>query len=502
MAERLKTRPVDRVKVDASARFNAKMPLNYKLLSTHRHMSLTFLFICLILVCFGLLMMFSASYGVSFIQSSAGLRTQLDIAGGLDESSPVRAILEADATALARKQVILTVAGTLVAIFIGACVRFRQFTRPVLGILLYLLVTVSLVYCRVQGTVINGARRWINLGSNSFQPSELAKIGAVFFLAGYFSHRSRTRKLEMKRTFDVRLSGRTGEHHKTSLNKQAFLDVTWPALLVSVWIVLTLIQPHLSGAVIIALVSLVVFFLADIPLKSWMAGAIQLVIIVVILSVAIGFVFQIVTKESTTAFISDRFSHVFRRVGTFQDRAAASEDDRLQIEQAEIALGSGGLTGKGLGKSVQKLNWLSEAHNDFILPVIGEELGFIGVLGVVVLFLAFLVSGLMVAKGASTQMAMLVAAGNTILISIQAFLNMAVAASLIPATGISLPFFSYGGTANIFFAVAAGLVLCVSKSATRCDRNLARIVDPKGGRKARKALEEELDEEDVVGYAV
>ncbi|HZK29587.1 MAG TPA: FtsW/RodA/SpoVE family cell cycle protein, partial [Clostridia bacterium] len=250
----MKTYPTGKGKEGTPPLYQASPRLAYKLLSSHRHMSLTFLFICLTLVCFGLLMMFSASYGISFIQSSAGLRTQLDLAGGLDDASPVRAILEADATALARKQATLTIAGTLAAFMVGACIRFRQLTRPALGIVLYLLVTGSLIYCRFQGLVINGARRWINLGSNSFQPSELAKIGAIFFLAGYFSRRSKTRKVEMKRLADLRKTGGPGENLKGSLSRQAFFDVTLPAILIMVWVVLILIQPHLSGAVIITLI--------------------------------------------------------------------------------------------------------------------------------------------------------------------------------------------------------------------------------------------------------
>ena len=126
-----------------------------------------------------------------------------------------------------------------------------------------------------------------------------------------------------------------------------------------------------------------------------------------------------------------------------------------------------------------------------------------GVISVILLFLAFLVTGILVAKNASNQMAMLLAAGNTLLIVIQAFLNMAVAVSLIPTTGISLPFFSYGGTASIFFALSAGLILCVSKSAVRTDPRLARIVHKdksKSGR--RKESQKQLEEEDSMRYAV
>lgn len=463
--------------------------------ASHRHMSLAFLVVWLILVLFGLLTMFSASYGISFIQSGAEMKTSLDQAGELDEASPVRAILEADATALARKQALLTLIGTSAAIGLGALVRFRQLTRPILRLIVYLTVTASLVYCRLGGVVINGAKRWVYLGPIRFQPSELAKIGAVFFLAGYFSRRKAIRHQEAR-------SSQLGQK-KAGLARQAFLDVTLPGLLMSVWVGLTLVQPHLSGAVIIALISLTVFFIADIPMKSRITGLLQLLVILVAFAVLLGAGYQLLTRKSAVNLVTDRFAHAFKRVGTFQDRESANLDDRLQIEQAELALGSGGLTGKGIGKSVQKLNWLSEAHNDFILPVIGEELGFIGVVSVILLFLAFLVTGILVARRAGSHMAMLVAAGNTILIALQAFLNMAVAVSLIPTTGISLPFFSYGGTASLFFALSSGLVLCVSKSAGRTDPRLAGIVDKRSARRGGpKKGENRLEEDDAMRYAV
>ena len=460
--------------------------------AAHRHMSLAFLVVWLVLVSFGLLMMFSASYGISFIQSSAKIRTELAESGAVDHS-PVGMIVEADASALAVKQARITLLGTIGAVALGALIHFRRLTRPAYRNLLYLLMLASLVYCQLAGVVINGARRWIYLGSFGFQPSELVKVGAVFFLAGYFSSRRRKRK-------ENEAAGKT---YRQGASKEAFYDVTWPALLIGILAVLTLIQPHLSGALIILLISVVVFLMADIPMKSRLLGLSQLLVLLLVVAVIFGAGYQLIAKKSPTEFIANRFAHAFKRVGTFQDRDAANEDDRMQIEQAELALGSGGLTGRGIGKSVQKLNWLSEAHNDFILPIIGEELGFIGVSAVVLLFLAFLATGIMVARQAATHMGMLVAAGNTILIALQAFLNMAVAVSLIPTTGISLPFFSYGGTANMFFAIGAGLVLCVSKSCTRVDADLARITArAHSSSRGKKKADSTVEEEEEMGYAV
>ncbi|MCK9176186.1 MAG: FtsW/RodA/SpoVE family cell cycle protein [Clostridiales bacterium] len=464
-----------------------------RLQKSHRHMSLAFLVVWLVLVSFGLLMMFSASYGISYIQSTAKIRTELIKSGVAIDSAPVRAIVEADASAMARKQARITLVGTIGAVVLGALVHFRRLTRPVYRAFLYLFITASLLYCQFGGVVVNGARRWIYIGTVGFQPSELAKVGAVFFLAGYLASRRRKR---------VAIEAR-GQKNAPSASKQAFLDVTWPVILMGLWVILTLIQPHLSGALIIFLISVIVFVMADIPMKSRFLGTTQLVVVFLVVAIIFGAGYQLIAKKSPTEFVANRFAHVFKRVDTFQDRDAANEDDRMQIEQAELALGSGGLTGRGIGRSVQKLNWLSEAHNDFILPIIGEELGFVGVSAVVLLFLAFLATGIMVARQAATHMGMLVAAGNTILIALQAFLNMAVTTSLIPTTGISLPFFSYGGTANLFFAVSAGLVLCVSKSCCRVEPDIARVImkqdaRSRGGKKPRQTVEED----DEMGYAV
>ena len=284
--------------------------------------------------------------------------------------------------------------------------------------------------------------------------------------------------------------------------KRASKDVVLPGILMIIWIVLIVIQPHLSGAVILTMICLVVFFFAPIPPKIKLIGIVQLLVIVLVVGIAFAAIYEWKTGQSPVSYINQRFSHAARRLDTFQNRQAVSVDDRMQIEQAEIALGSGGLTGKGLGKSVQKLNWLSEAHNDFILSIIGEELGFLGIVAVIIMFIAFLVAGLMVAKRAATHMSVLVAAGYTVMIAIQAFLNMAVAVSLIPATGISLPFFSYGGTANIFFSFAAGFVLCVSKSGKKENRELAEILDSTHYRKNENRDKSALEDDGAVGYAI
>ncbi|MDN5314418.1 MAG: cell division protein FtsW, partial [Clostridiales bacterium] len=167
---------------------------------------------------------------------------------------------------------------------------------------------------------------------------------------------------------------------------------------------------------------------------------------------------------------TSNFEHVGHRLEMFSNPDEADSDDVYQITQAIIAIGSGGLQGVGLGKGRQKYNYLPEAHNDYVFAIIGEELGFIGTVLVLLLFVAFLISGVMISLRAKNNYTAMLAAGYTGLISIQAFLNMGVATRLLPSTGISLPFFSYGGTSNIFFLVAVGFLLAVSRTGQQSRR--------------------------------
>ncbi|NMB28996.1 MAG: FtsW/RodA/SpoVE family cell cycle protein [Clostridiaceae bacterium] len=476
--------------------------LGYKQLSSHRRMSLVFLFIWLILIAYGLMMMFSASYGISFVQSGSAMRAQSQQIGTSDLSSPIGMIWEADATKLAKKQAFYMIGGALAAIIFAVIVPFRQLMRPSLRWIVYIVVTLSLVYTFFRGESFNGAKRWMTIAGITFQSSELAKVGAVFFLASYFSSRLKGRGGKAVKAKDSAAGQQISKPKRPSLMKRALKDVVSPGILMIIWVILIVIQPHLSGAIILTMICLVVFFFAPIPPKVKLVGIVQLLVIILVVGMTIGAIYEWKTGRSPVSYISQRFSHAARRLDTFQNREAVSVDDRMQIDQAEIALGSGGLTGKGLGKSVQKLNWLSEAHNDFILSIIGEELGFLGIIAVIILFIAFLVAGLMVARRAATPMSVLVAAGYTVMIAIQAFLNMAVAVSLIPATGISLPFFSYGGTANIFFSFAAGFVLCVSKSGKKENRELAEILDSTRQRKNSNRGKSDLEDDSAVGYAI
>ncbi len=391
------------------------------------------LVLTLVLVCFGLVMLFSASITIGY--SSEG-----------------------NALYFIVKQVSITVIGLIAALVVALMIPVGFFDRFWMSVALYGLTTGLLLYVKQFGTVINAARRWILLPGFSFQPSELAKITLVFCFAGY--------------TAQIRRLRRAGRLRWRSPIKQfvldGWLDILLPGLLFLIWIGLVAWQPHLSGALILSFVTLVLFLTAGLPLRSWLSALTQLLLVVVLVLVIGSLLLSVLPsgqlREQLQTGLVSNFKHVVDRMDRFMHPEHATDDDLYQVNQAIIAMGSGGLSGVGLGEGRQKYNYLPEAHNDYVFAIIGEELGFAGTVTVVLLFFLFMVMGIGITRKASGVFATLLAGGYTMLISVQAFLNFGVATHLLPPTGISLPFFSYGGTSNLFFLFAIGLLLSVSKT--------------------------------------
>ena len=399
-----------------------------------RHAHAGLLVITLIMVCFGLVMLFSASMTDAY--SSEG-----------------------NALFYVLKQGSITTMGLILALFIAMILPVGLFDHFWMTVALYALTSALLAYVRFFGLVINSARRWVVIGGIQFQPSELAKIALVFCFAGYCSMVRRQRKAGKLR-------------FKTPLRQflaDGWIDILLPGMLLAVWILVIAFQPHLSFAVIMSFILVVLFLTAGIRLRSWLSAFSQLLVLVLIVVIAGSLVLGVLPagelKTSLNETIESNFAHVAKRLDTFINPESASSDDRHQIRQSLIAIGSGGLTGVGLGRGRQKYNYLPEAHNDFVFAIIGEELGFMGAAAIVILFLLFMLMG--ITRNAANTFCALLAGGYTMLISIQAFLNIGVATETLPTTGISLPFFSYGGTSNLFFLVAIGFILAVSRTGQR-----------------------------------
>jgi cell division protein FtsW len=283
------------------------------------------------------------------------------------------------------------------------------------------------------GVSINGARRWIGAGPLQFQPSELAKLALLLYAVKFLAEKPR-------RVREPRLLA-------------PLLAVTGLACL------LVASQPDLGTALVVAFTLCCVLVAAGIPLRHLLGGLAAGATLVMLFALLEPY-----RRARLTAFV-DPWAH--------------ASTSGFQLVQGQIALGSGGLTGVGLGQSVQKIFYLPEAHTDFILPVVGEELGVIGVSALLFLYGLIAYAGLRVAQRASGLYAQLLAAGVTSLILCQATLNVFAVLGLAPLTGVPLPFISYGSSNLLVLLASMGLLLNVA------DGGRVRLRVVEGSRDAR-----------------
>ena len=384
--------------------------------ASYYRMSGSMVVLIFLLICFGLIMLFSASVGSGY------------------------AFHEGNASYYFVRQSRIILAAFGVALLFAQFVDIGHLEKKSLMVLVYAGTTALLAMVAVMGLSGKGAQRWLQIAGVRFQPSEVAKIAAVFCLACYFSSIKTLREK----------GGLRCKSPRRQFFVNGFFDIVIPAVAMGVWLILIVLQPHVSGFIIMSAIILSVFIAAGIPWKSWLSGLLQLLPILLALIVILSAVFPQWKGVTLQEFVDEKFAHAQNRLDTHNNPDEATSDDIHQVRQAKIALGSGGLTGVGLGNGRQKFNYLPEAHNDYVFAIIGEELGFLGTTCVLALFLAFLIIGLDIAGRAERPFAGMISIGYTILISLQALLNMSVAAQVIPAKGISLPFFSFGGSSNLF----------------------------------------------------
>ena len=301
------------------------------------------------------------------------------------------------------------------------CNFYRKMSPPVYIVSILLLLVVLLI-----GTSEGVAKRWIALGSITFQPSEFAKAAVIMMLAWYFD-----------RNYE-KLSKRD------SLKTTVWQGVCIPGVILGIICFLVLMEKHLSGTIIIALISVCVVFLGGAHI-GWTAG-----------------IYGAVGVLGIGAYLLTN-PYALQRILTHADEDADALAEAWQTTQGVYAIGSGGLLGKGLGDSWLKYNYVSQPQNDFIFTIWCEEMGLVGAIIVIALYAAFVWRGFAIAKKAPDTYTSLVAFGITCQVGIQAFLNMMVVTDLIPNTGISLPFFSYGGSSLIILMCEMGILLSVSR---------------------------------------
>ncbi len=293
--------------------------------------------------------------------------------------------------------------------------QLRKWVKPAMVICAVLLVAVLVLSI---GKTVGGARRWLSLGPISFQPAELLKVVMVVYLAEVL-----TRKEKMM---------------------TSFVRGVLPHLMVlGAASLLLLCQPDLGTAIIIVLVGCALIYIAGARLSHLVSLGLAA------LPVMFALIYQVDYRR--------------RRWDAFLDPWQEPLGKGFQVIQSFLALGSGGLWGRGLCESQQKLFYLPAPHTDFIFSIVGEELGFMGTFGLVLLFAFLLWKGFGIARRCSDRFGKLLASGVTLLLGVQVVINMGVTTGLVPTKGTTLPFISAGGSSLFFSLLAVGILLSISR---------------------------------------
>lgn len=371
--------------------------------------SLSFFAYVMILLVIGLVMMSSASYAWAYSEH------------------------DGDGLYYARNQLINAGIGFVAMIFLMKMDyhNFKKIRIPLIkkfniAGLFYLIGLGFLLLVLVMGTDEGGnmeAKRWLVLGSINFQPSEVAKFTLIIFFA-----------------YSMERDGNKMDKFRIGILKYAFL--------LGIYAVLLLLEPHISGTILIGAIAVAMILCGGANKKQFAALAAAGIAGVV------GFINWQASVDG---------SYVAKRIKSWQDPFADILNDTWQTANSLIAIGSGGVFGLGLGNSRQKYLYLPETKNDFVFPIVCEELGFVGALAIIIVFLLLIIEGYSIAARCKDRFGMLIAVGITTQIGIQTVFNLAVVSNLIPNTGISLPFFSYGGTALIMQLAEMGIMLNISK---------------------------------------
>ncbi|MGL5973212.1 MAG: putative lipid II flippase FtsW [Oscillospiraceae bacterium] len=368
----------------------SKKVLNRK---SKNSMDITFLAIVLVLVSIGLVMLFSSSFAYALYRHD-------------------------DSFAYIRDQFIFAVLG-IASMIVVSKIDYRIFKK-----LTYIILSISIILLIIVLFMrpLNGARRWIIIpGFGTFQPSETAKFSVVLFFSYWIS--------------------------KYQKHMNTFKFGVLPFMIVlGIICGLMVLEPHLSGTVLIVLMALSMMWIGGTN-KIWFGiggGLISAILVFIVVF---------------TNIISYALSRIEFWIDPFKDPLNSG----FQTIQSLLAIGSGGFLGVGLGSSRQKYLYIPEPQNDFIFAVIAEELGFVGCFIIISLFIVFMFRGFYIALRAKDQFGSMLAVGLTLQIGLQALFNIAVVTNTIPNTGISLPFFSYGGTSLVMILAQMGVILSVSR---------------------------------------
>ena len=388
--------------------------------------SIDVIFCCIVflLFAFGLVMMYSASYAFAAAQ-------------------------EGSANAYLIKQLVFGLLG-IVAMFVVSFVDYRIFNSWFTPFIVapFSLLLLLAAFVQNRGSSI---KRWLSLGPVGFQPSEIAKLALILLMSYMICILSQTLSAKKGQKIVAKRSG------LTNVEKVIYYYVNTPfkatvllSAVIMVFSAFVIIGKHLSGTILIFLIGVSMLWLGGVPKKYFAllgAGVAAAVVIVMI-------------KPDVLKLFSD---YAYERIMVWKTKGTYGSTTYWQTEQGLLAIGSGGFFGLGLGNSKQKLLYVPEPQNDFIFTIICEELGVVGAAAVIILFAVLIIRGFMIAVRVKDYFGSLLVCGIMMQIGLQVLLNIAVVTDSIPNTGISLPFFSYGGTSLFILFVEMGLVLSVSR---------------------------------------
>lgn len=318
------------------------------------------------------------------------------------------------------KQVVFAIIG-LICMILSTKMNYhvwRTFSMPILGISFFLLFIVI----AGAGSTVNGATRWIRIFGFSLMPGEISKFSMIIATAAYISAKP------------------------SRINTVKGLSPIIICLGLAGYLIMK--QPSLSVAATLAVIVMFMLIVAGLN-KMFLIGGGTLF--------AAALIF---------AIIGDRDGYRFARVTGFLHPFKDASGDSFQVVQSLMALGSGGIFGVGIGKSIQKTMYLPEPHNDFIMAIIGEEVGFVGLLVIIVLYVILIWRGVIIAINAPDLFGTLLATGIVSMVATQVVFNIGVVTSSLPATGVAMPYISYGGNALIIFMTCSGILLNISKKRT------------------------------------
>ncbi len=316
------------------------------------------------------------------------------------------------------RQFFYVVLGT-VGFFIAAAVPIKFYKQHARALMLLAILFLMTVYLPVIGHSAGGARRWIHIGGFQFQPVEFAKLACCIYLADYLS-----RKIAWVQKGDVLV----------------FLP---PLILIGLACGLTLLEPDLGSVAFMVMLTSIIFFVSGLQLR-YVIGAVLVLV-------------------PALYFLIIRVPYRLSRLEAYLNPWGDPQGSGFQIIQSFLAFATGGLQGVGLGQSTQKLFYLPSSHNDFILAVIGEELGFIGVMLIILLYIGFFLCCIRMSQKADQPFEKILITSITLLIILQAVTHMMVATGLVPTKGLPLPFISYGGSSLVANLMAVGVLMAVDR---------------------------------------